>query len=288
MIFVQLSGGLGNQMFQYAFGQSVGKKRNVSVVYKPDFEGLLNRKFELHHFGISGMLADDRVYESMLKMQQGLLTRIRNRFLPYYRKTLIVEKQYHFDPNLLHIPRHCLVNGYFQSEKYFADIASHIRHEFRLKTPLTPENEILVSDILNLNSVSLHVRRGDYLEHPLFPTYGVAYYQKAIELILQLVKDPVFYIFSNDIKWCRENLEINHPAHFVTINNEQQPHYDLYLMSKCKHNIVANSSFSWWSAWLNNNPGKTVVAPSKWVNQDSGFFANISDIIPKAWIQIQP
>jgi hypothetical protein len=90
------------------------------------------------------------------------------------------------------------------------------------------------------------------------------------------------------MKWCKENLKINQTTHFVTINNEQQPHYDLFLMSKCKHNIIANSSFSWWSAWLNENPEKIIIAPAKWVNPESVFFANVGDVIPKGWIQIQP
>ena len=184
------------------------------------------------------------------------------------------------------MPSHCLVEGYFQSEKYFIDIAEDIRREFAFKTPLVGENRILSESITEQESIGVHIRRGDYLLNPLFRVHGLEYYQKAIEQILTVVEKPVFYIFSNDYEWCEKNIRIDYPLHFVNHNSEQQPYFDLYLMSLCKHNIIANSSFSWWAAWLNFNPGKKIIAPSPWVNRSTTFYSNIDDIVPDLWSKV--
>lgn len=143
-----------------------------------------------------------------------------------------------------------------------------------LKSFIFPE----IKDIKNLemkeiieksNSISIHVRRGDYLGHPLFGEIcGKEYYQTAIKIILTKVKNPIFYIFSNDIEWCKKNLNIDYPSYYIDWNKGEESFRDMQLMSLCKHNIIPNSSFSWWSAWLNTNQGKIIIAPKKWINEE--------------------
>lgn len=287
MIIVSVSGGLGNQMFQYAFGQSLQKRKNIEVKYKLNFDGLVNRKFELDNFNISGKLIGDEEFGSFWRDKEGVITKTRNRFSRYYKKSIVREQHYHYDSNLFSVPSNCMIEGHFQSEKYFIDIASDIRTEFSFKTPLGGENAIQAESIKKTNSVSLHIRRGDYLKIPLFPVYGLEYYQKAINWILQVVTEPVFYIFSNDHDWCRKNIPIDNPTYFVSHNTEENPYFDLYLMSLCKHNIIANSSFSWWAAWLNTNTNKRIIAPYPWVNKTSRLFNNIEDVIPARWTTIK-
>ena len=286
MIIVNLSGGLGNQMFQYAFGQSLQNKMNTEVKYKTYFDGLVNRKFELNHFNISGKLIGDNEFELFQRNKKGFFKEVKSKLTPYYKKEIVRESHYHFDPNLFSVPSHCLIEGYFQSEKYFVDIADNIREEFSFKTQLEGENKILSESITKSESIGLHVRRGDYLLNPLFRVYGLEYYQKAIEQILNVVEKPEFYVFSNDNEWCEENIRLDYPLHFVTLNTEQQPYFDLFLMSLCKHNIIANSSFSWWAAWLNRHPNKKIIAPSPWVNRSTPFYSNMEDIVPKQWTKI--
>lgn len=286
MVVVKLSGGIGNQMFQYAFGKSLQEKRNIEVVYRSSFEGLTNRKFELNHFNITGQLINDNNFEQFQKRQNTLLKKIKNRFLGHYENMLVKERQYHFDPDLFNVPAECIVDGYFQSEKYFVDIEAEIRNEFLFKTPLTKEDKLLSDEITECSSIGIHVRRGDYLGNPLFPVYDLKYYMHAIKEVLKHVEQPMFFIFSNDYEWCRKNMHLDYPHRFVTQNIERHAYYDLLLMSQCKHNIIANSSFSWWGAWLNRNPDKIIIAPPKWVNQISPFFRNIDDIVPNHWIRI--
>ncbi|MFH0972649.1 MAG: alpha-1,2-fucosyltransferase, partial [Patescibacteria group bacterium] len=176
------------------------------------------------------------------------------------------------------------LDGYWQTEKYFKDIEDIIRSEFTLKTEYSNLNPELIAKISSCNSVSMHIRRGDYITNQNTNEFhGICfldYYKKAINLIAEKFPNPTIFIFSDDLKWCKENIKIKYPIVFVKGNKNYE---DLIMMSKCSHNIIANSSFSWWGAWLNNNPNKIVIAPQKWLNNPN---INYSDIIPSTWIKI--
>lgn len=184
------------------------------------------------------------------------------------------------------LPDNVYLEGYWQSERYFEDIKEIVQKEFTLKTPLEGLNLILAEEIRTVDAVSMHVRRGDYVTDENVSTmHGVCdleYYRKAVDKVVQTLKDPCFFVFSDDPEWVADNLKLRHPARYIS-HNSSLAHEDLRLMSLCRHHIIANSSFSWWGAWLSTCHEKLVIAPNKWFNN---FKVDTSDLIPKAWIRI--
>ena len=179
------------------------------------------------------------------------------------------------------------IEGYWQTEKYFKNIEHTIKKDFTFKTKPDKNNQSLLNQIKNCNAVAIHVRRGDYVKNPvanrILGVCNLDYYNKCINLIIRKINNPHFFIFSDDPKWTINNLNIDFPATYVSHNGSDKGYEDLRLMSNCKHQIIANSSFSWWGAWLNNNPNKVVMAPKKWFNDLS---INTEDLIPESWVKI--
>lgn len=174
--------------------------------------------------------------------------------------------------------------GYFQTEKYFKHLRKELLEDFTLKTPLNEENVKMLTKIKSTNSVSIHVRRTDYLLQHKKIAYDLSdsdYFPKAIAYIGERVKNPHFFIFSDDIAWCKKNLNIKYEHTFVELNDESNGVFDLELMKNCKHNIIANSTFSWWGGWLNENPDKIVVAPALW------FRKGDNQTVPDDWVRIK-
>lgn len=175
---------------------------------------------------------------------------------------------------------------YFQSEKYFNDIKNDIKNDFQIKPEIISKSASKIKQqLLTQESVSIHVRRGDYVSHPIYKrTHGslpLHYYQKAIKIINNSMNNPTFYIFSDDITWCKKELcALEKNIIFV---DKLKDYEDLELMMSCKHNIVANSSFSWWAAWLNNNESKIIVAPS---NRFLKKKYDMNSLYPKEWIRV--
>jgi hypothetical protein len=180
------------------------------------------------------------------------------------------------------IPYHknMAISGYWQSEKYFKPFESYIRHLFEPSDEVVSLLKSKYSDIITSdNTCSIHVRRGDYLSHPNHhPAVSLTYCMKAVR---QFPKDTKFIVFSDDQKWCKENFM----GEMFLFPEPQEDIYDFFLMSMCKNNIIANSSFSWWAAWLNKNPDKKIIAPSKWFG-DAYSHYDLSDLIPSEWIKI--
>lgn len=176
--------------------------------------------------------------------------------------------------------------GIWQSEKYFLDQNETIRKDLELKAPLSLNAETQLVKINNSNSVSLHIRRGDYVVNSLpnkkHGPLSSEYCDKSIRHILTLNPDSTFFIFSDDMKWVKNNLKIDYPKFYISNDNITDCE-ELILMSKCRHNIIANSSFSWWGAWLNTNKEKVVIAPKKWFNVEN---INTDDLLPHSWIQL--
>jgi hypothetical protein len=197
---------------------------------------------------------------------------------------IIKERAFSFDASVLNCSDQAYLDGFWQSEKYFSPIASIIREDFRLKTPITSQLQTITKEIAATESVSIHVRRGDYISNPTTASYhgscSIQWYQEAAKLMEEKLIKPTFFVFSDDYEWAKENLRFNSTTFFIPPSPDGQECNDLHTMSLCKHNIIANSSFSWWGAWLNANPQKTVIAPKNW------FIAgpkNTNDLIPSSW-----
>lgn len=296
MVMVRLMGGIGNQMFQYAAARRLAYIHNCAL--KLDlgwFDEIAAadtaRVYDLHVFAITGTVASlEEVNEMMQAARSGwrlLLARARGRLTGAPVKTYTKEKNFHFDSEILMLPDDVYLSGYWQSEKYFSDIADILRREFTVKTPPEDRNEQTVEMIRKTQSVSIHVRRGDYVTNPFATQYHgtctLDYYRDAMEFVGARVEDPHFFVFSDDPAWARENLVSGHPTNVVDCNGPDRAYEDMRLMSLCRHHIIANSSFSWWGAWLCKNPDKIVIAPARW-------FANAAldtrDLLPERWIRI--
>jgi hypothetical protein len=293
MIITQLIGGIGNQLFQYAIARKIACGRNVP--FKLDITGFNSyklRQYQLGFFNINAEIAsDEEIYRikkySENKIVENIYQKI-SRILPYSKKHYIKEQFFPYDPRIEKITDNVYLEGYWQSEKYFKSIASIIRSDITLKEEMIGKNRELKEKIIDdEHSVSIHIRRGDYvtnsLTHQIHGCCSLEYYYKGIQKINELLGNPNYYVFSDDIPWTKENLTINNPVTYIENEGPGKDYEELILMSLCRHHIIANSSFSWWGAWLGTNTDKITIAPSRWVNDPS---RDMSDIIPENWIKI--
>lgn len=255
---VILSGGLGNQMFQYAFYLSL-RRRGVDCVLNASMyrDVVVHQGFELQRvFGINEIIDN-----------WGKPRRFWLRFLQKYHPSCLVCK----DPIITYYEQSyhtkaCYYFGYWMNEAYFSSITDEVRKVFMFRD-IDDRNLAFAQQMKGMNSVSLHIRRGDYLMNTDYNVCTEKYYQNAINQICSKVTDPKFYIFSDDPDWCNsfmKQFEVDFEV--VTHNRGKDSYKDMYLMTQCHHNIIANSTFSWWGAWLNKHDGKIVVAPSPWWN----------------------
>lgn len=289
-ITVGLQGGLGNQMFQYAMGRSLALRNNLSLeldVSPFQFDTYYKRTYELHYLNISDhtkIVCRPHMYRItrvlvLASVTYPPLASIGGRWF-------ILGQCDDFDESLCTkaIKNAAYVLGFWQDERYFKEIQSVLRKEFTLKAGFSEANQILAKRILQVNAVSLHTRRlhGVASAADAKPTsdaekqgiaLGTPYYDKALEIIREEVPNPVIFVFSDYPAWARKGLRTDLPTH-VFDNTRGRAHEDLWLMALCKHHIIANSSFSWWGAWLAASPGQIVIAPS-------GAIA--SPTIPNSW-----
>ena len=295
MIIFKLNGGLGNQMFQYAAGRSLSLHLMTSL--KLDLSNYSSifpyRKYGLGVFNIEveEALEDEiKQYYKKLSLYEKLFNYVfgvKNiNECSSVNTKIIFENKFLYDKNFKKSPRDCLFIGFWQSEKYFKEYEKVIRKDFSFRKILTEKNEKIAEEIGKTNSVSVHIRRGDYVNNKEINKYhgtcGLEYYENAINFIRKRIKNPKFFVFSDDMKWVKNNLKINNTI-FVDGNIGKKSYIDMQLMSLCKHNIIANSSFSWWGAWLNNCPNKIVIAPKKWFSEQG---IDTTDLIPKRWIKL--
>lgn len=276
MIIVQVEGGLGNQMFQYALA--------LSFIHKGVPARLDISKFTTQHshngyeleriFNIAERYST-QTERAIIK----LFSKLRHKILdtPYKEKPLW---QWHY-----HAPVNALINGYlkgyWQCEKYFRDADLLVKKKFTFPPLQSEQNRKVLEKINSSNSVSLHIRRGDYLHTHISASLDKNYYLSAIEYIKLQIDKPYFFVFSDDINWAREHIQ-EAQMEFIYWNKNDKSYIDMQLMSQCRHNIIANSSFSWWGAWLNSNADKIVVAPQQWMPH----LKNGSDVIPSEWITL--
>jgi len=285
MKIVRCLGGLGNQMFQYAFYKAL---KNRFKNAKFDLDGYkdypLHNGFELQtifdlHPDIASPFLSRVYYTPERKWIYRKIRRIFNIKNSYYEEII----PFTFNQDLFLNDQIKYLWGYWQNPLYFTAIAEEIKKDFQFKIPLDQRNQLVLTDIHQTNSVSLHVRRGDYIKDTLLGGLcNMEYYQSAIQHINENVVSPKYYIFSNDIEWCRNNFNLP-DCQFISWNEGLTSYIDMQLMSACKHNIIANSSFSWWGAWLNNNPSKIVIGPKKWTNDTQ---IDTSKLFPDQWISL--
>lgn len=290
MIVTRLLGGLGNQMFQYALGRALSARH--STVLKLDttaFEAYRLRTYALRHFNI---VADELSPTERRKLgipQEGgtRLGRLISRFLWPPSILTVDERSFEFDAAVLESPVPCYLRGYWQSPKYFAAIDSCIRQELTLRDPPDRQNREAAANISDCVSVCVHVRRGDYVESAttsrFHGTCSPAYYLAAEERLLQQLSNPRLFVFSDDPDWAVQNLRFVSPVTYFRHNGAERDYEDLRLMSLCKHHIIANSTFSWWGAWLCRNPDKIVIAPQNWFREATH---STRDLIPDNWIRM--
>lgn len=293
MIITNIIGGLGNQLFQYAAAYRLAKIHNCKLFLDiSDYAKYPDRKFELSHFNISGSILNSKEKFWFIKNQKksvykrivSIIARIEKRTIVFYVK----EPYFHFFPDLVKTPIPCYIEGYWQSEKYFLDIKHDLVKEFTLNSPISEVTLRCMKRIRKSNSICIHIRRGDYVSNMDANTFhglcSLKYYYNGVEQIRQHIDSPVFFVFSDDSEWVRKNFCIDEPTYYITHNGIDKAYEDLYLMSQCSHHIIANSSFSWWGAWLGEKKGQIVIAPKPWFNYQ---YYNYDDIIPERWITIE-
>ena len=274
MIISNIIGGLGNQMFQYAIGRALSLRFGVPLILDiSDFA-----RYKLHHgfelprlFKVPMSIATPDDMKHVLGWQYNQIVKrllVRHFFKHLRPKNFIVEPHFHHWSGINNLAASCYLYGHWQSASYFNDFENVIRSDFQFKNPLDENNKNVAGLITNSNSISLHIRRGDYvnnsqnlLRHGLC---SVGYYQNAVEFILHHVVEPTIFVFSDDIDWARHNLNLSVPSYFISHNTGPNSYIDMQLMSLCRHHIIANSSFSWWGAWLASWEKQIVIAPQPW------------------------
>ena len=283
MVIVKIKGGLGNQIFQYAFARFLSTQKNIEVKIDNGVNSNKQdtyREYGLGYFNITLKLSSKEESLStkyplgiLSKIWRGIQIKILKIHNVGWNKNILNSKEKYFE-------------GYWQSYKYLEPIRDVLIKELTLKEDIETKYKVVLNQISDTDSVSIHVRRGDYANDPktkaVHQTFGLEYYQEAIKIIGEKISKPTFFVFSDDIEWVKQNLKIDFPTIFVS-GPQIKDYEELIIMSKCKNNIIANSSFSFWGAWLNQNPNKIVIAPKKWNN---GNPEDYKDLLPKEWIQI--
>jgi hypothetical protein len=300
MKIINIKGGLGNQMFQYAFYLSnLNSNDKVKVDISSydsynlhnglEIEKIFNLK-TLLNIANSSDLDHFKDKSKFFKIKELLGRLIKNNPNFFIKNTHFIEPNYsRYYKNFYN---YVYLDGYWQNEKYFKDYKKQLIQNFKFKN-ISKCNNQLAKKISSENSISLHVRRFDKIKSlkdvfyrlKLFLLWRVAsknYYLKSIDKISKMVENPKFYVFSDDKDWVSKNLTINYDHVFVDWNRGANSYEDLFLMSQCKHNIISMSTFSWWSAWLNNNSNKIIISPKKWASKIKKDFG----IIPSTWIRI--
>ena len=292
MVITRTVGGLGNQMFQYAFGRRLASYRQVPLKLDVSkFQTYTRQRYGLHHLNIAADIASEAEIRMLRgRARRGVFLRLASlaqKVRSHNKKTYFVERSFGFDPNVFLLSGNVYLEGHWQSERYFKEIEDPLREEFAVRTKPEGANALLLEKIMRTSAVSLHIRRGDYVSdsktRSVHGTLQIDYYQNAIRLLADQVEDPHLFVFSDDPEWASDNLNSEFPTEFVAHNNASKNYEDLRLMSSCKHHIIANSTFSWWAAWLCTSADKIVFAPRRWFEAS---YVDTSDLIPNAWKRI--
>lgn len=286
------SGGLGNQLFQYATYLYL-KTRHKEIKVIPD---LYAYRYDAYHYGFEVQKLFDVDFKKQIEATEKYRFenhRQRSEWRRIVRLGWLKARGYRtiYDTEadcpkaldkVLDEKSHILLAGFFQNPSFVENISVELLNRFKSGTNLGNECESILGKINGRISVSLHIRRGDYLDIPQYNVFnGLDYYMRSVDYFRKRFDSPIFLIFSNDPEWVKDNLGLQSDSVVVTCNQGEYSYRDMLMMSRCNHNIIANSSFSWWGAWLNSNPNKIVVCPTEWFKDKMSSF-----IVPESWIKI--
>lgn len=295
MIIIKISGGLGNQLFQYALAKSLEDIKKLKVkIDVSNFKivsGVTKRNFCLDKFnitlqtaeaidfkniGVPYPLSKNKINKLMFKVQEFFRTKSK--------KKVLIEHDLNYKKSIFNTIDNRYICGSWTSPKYFYNVKNDLIKEIKPNFKMSNSLKETLIQIKRNNSVSIHIRRGDYIKYQhKFEILSLDYYKKAIEIIKNKIKDPLFFIFSDDITYVKENFKNFFNKNIIYVSDNKFNDYEeLWLMKSCKNNIIANSTFSWWAAWLNQNPNKIIIAPSKYRSDNK----SIDDLIPESWIKI--
>lgn len=295
MVIVRLMGGLGNQMFQYAAARRLALRHHVPLKLDVSwFADSPDRTYALHALRIQEAFAgpDDLRQITGPPTGGGGIARVvfalRRRLRIGYRWAWIRERRLSpFDQRLLTATSPVYLDGYWQSERYFSDVADTIRRDFTIAVPPDERSREIAAQMAAAESVSVHIRRGDYVADPRKSAARNIctpdYYRRCVGRLADLLAHPHLFLFSDDPEWVSANLRFEHPTTLVSTVPPRPDHEDLRLMSACRHHILANSSFSWWGAWLDPRPDKLVLAPRRWMNDQR---VDDRHVVPAGWIRV--
>jgi hypothetical protein len=293
VIVVRLIGGLGNQLFQYAIARRLAE--DTGQPFKLDvraYEYDTLRRYSLSAFNVREEIATAadirRVKPSVQDAGRHGGPSLLWNYLRYSRTWIQERTPYTYDPSIVRPRRDVYLEGYWNHEGYFKSIEPIIRREFTVRTPPAGLNLELAREMARGASVAVHVRRGDYASNPETGKFhGLAplsYYERAVARLTTTVREPNFFVFSDDPEWTREHLRLGASTTYVTHNPPEKDYEDLRLMAACRHHIIANSSFSWWGAWLaERRSDQVVIAPEKWLNEPS---IDTRGVTPPGWIRL--
>lgn len=299
MIVVRLMGGLGNQMFQYSTAKALALKNNTKLKIDTTFlddksgehEVVTHRDLDLEIFKINLERATKEEVEYFNgKKYNSFFGKIYNRLQLLFRgKKLVIEDRTHFNNFILQLRGDYCIVGAWQNEKYFIDFKDDLKQEFVFKNPIEQISNVLHQQILNTNSVCVNVRRGDYLTSPLYSkTIGaldIKYIRDSMSFIEEKTSNPVFYLFSDDVEWCKRNLNNSSNCVFVDHSHAGNKFANyLQLMTNCKHFIIPNSTFGWWAAWLGEKKDSLILAPKQWTRED---YKKMNEVVPSRWVTIE-
>lgn len=286
MIVIEASGGLGNQMFQYALYKKLESMNKDVAMDTSFFRSKQNlRELEIGVFGVQYRSITDKeaAFIRGYGYQDTIIDKIKYKLKPS-RMEEYADTIESFQPEVLNRDN-VYLRGYWQSEKYFKDIREIILQEFCFPVNIRDRFKDMCAQMQTENSVSIHIRRSDYLEEKNAKVYGnictEKYYENAVAYIEKHINNPRYYIFTDDLEWARDYFK-DDKYRIVDTNRGKDSYADMYLMSQCRHNIIANSSFSWWGAWLNQNTEKKVLAPKKWFHNHEK-----EEIVCEDWIRIE-
>lgn len=287
---VYVTGGLGNQLFQYATAVALSEKYNQD--FSLDISGYDKYKLhplKLNSFNISIPLVSEKALSSIFFEKVKLRKVFKNKFLSSIFNFYLEDGLAYNEAIAVQLTetRAKAYFGYFQSEKNFVNVKQRLLKELTLKDELPTSVKYYLNSVKSNHSVAIHIRRGDYVSNDVAASvHGVCskeYYSSALDYLIKKYEDFNsfrIFIFSDDIKWCKENLSFRNSV-FIDANLE--PEHDLFLMSQCNHQIISNSTFSWWAAWLNTYDRKTVIAPKHWFRTTE---VSNEDILPSSWVRI--
>jgi hypothetical protein len=294
MITIRINGGLGNQMFQYATAKYLTFKCNTEVFLDIDeFNVYKLRKFELDKYNLEYAIIKEKNVSSqkVLNPNSSFIKILKIFRLEKLVKNYYFERNLLFDKKVLKLSDGNYLEGFFQCEKYFYNIRQVLLKEFTLKEELSEYSRNIKEKLEKKNKnkkVSLHIRRGDYISNNttniVHGLCDIDYYNNAISYLNNKLEIFDIYVFSDDLLWAKENLQYKN-IYFIENETKRPAHEDIYLMSLCDCNIIANSSFSWWGAWLNQNKEKIVIAPKKWFS-DSKMQEESENIVPEKWVKL--